>query len=114
MEADPRQPRSDREAGGRIDGIEFAPEHPDEASHKRKPSPGMLKDLARRLQVNLDEVPFVGDSASDIDAARAAGARPVLVRTGKGRRTEGARQSDDDVAIYDDLASFATALIAAH
>ncbi len=101
------------EAGGRIDGIAFAPEHPDAASHKRKPSPGMLKDLARRLQINLDDVSFVGDSASDIEAARAAGARPDLVRTGKGRRTEMER-APDDVAIYDDLAGFATALIAAH
>jgi D-glycero-D-manno-heptose 1,7-bisphosphate phosphatase len=98
------------EVGGRIEGIEFAPEHPDQATEKRKPSPGMLKDLAKRLQLTLDGVPFVGDSLSDIECARAAGARPVLVRTGNGARTE-SEHAPQGVAIYDDLAAFATALL---
>lgn len=95
--------------GGRIDGIEFAPEHPDAATPMRKPAPGMLQDIARRLQVSLEGVPFVGDSASDIVAARAAGARPILVRSGKGRRTE-LEHDIADVPVYDDLASFAAEL----
>ena len=99
------------EFGGRIDGIEFAPEHPDHASDMRKPAPGMLKDLAKRLQVNLDSVCFVGDSASDIEAARAAGARPVLVRTGKGKQAEKTANLDG-VTVYKDLAAFAAAAIA--
>lgn len=100
------------EFGGRIDGIEFAPDHPDQATEMRKPNPGMLKDLAKRLQINLDAVCYVGDSASDIEAARAAGARPVLVRTGKGRKAE--KTADlKDVAVYDDLAAFAAAAISA-
>lgn len=94
------------EVGGRIDGLAFAPEHPDAGSEMRKPQPGMLKDLARRLQVGLDEVPFIGDSPSDIEAARAAGACPVLVRTGQGMRTE--KEHDlGGVEIFDDLAAFA-------
>lgn len=100
------------EHGGRIDGIAFAPEHPDVAGPKRKPSPGMLKDLARRLQVPLDSVPYVGDSESDLAAARAAGARPVLVRTGKGRRTEMSPEAAG-VPVFDDLAAFAADLLAA-
>lgn len=100
------------EAGGRIDGIEFAPEHPDDPTHLRKPNPGMLRDLARRLQVDLDEVCFVGDSTSDLEAARSAGARPVLVRTGKGRRTE-MEHALPGVEVYDNLAGFTAALLAA-
>lgn len=100
------------ELGGRIDGIEFAPEHPDQASEMRKPQPGMLRDLARRLQIKLDGVPFVGDSAIDIEAARAAGATPILVRTGNGARTE-KTQAAAGVAVYDDLAQFVTAWLAA-
>ena len=102
------------EVGGRIDGVFFAPDHPDHASDQRKPAPGMLLDLARRLNLNLETVPAVGDSLRDVEAARAAGAVPVLVRTGNGARTE--RTQEDAlrvVAIYDDLASYATALIAA-
>lgn len=99
-----------RALGGQIEGIAFAPEHPDEASEMRKPAPGMLRDIARRLQVSLDDVPFVGDSASDLLAAKAAGARPVLVRTGKGRHTE-AGHSLPGIPVYDDLAAFAAELL---
>ena len=106
-----RLQRAVAELGGRIDGIEFAPEHPDQASDKRKPAPGMLKDLARRLQINLEGVPFVGDSGSDLEAARAAGARPVLVLTGNGRRTK-EKHSMPDLEIHDDLLSFARTQIA--
>ncbi|MGB0954696.1 MAG: D-glycero-beta-D-manno-heptose 1,7-bisphosphate 7-phosphatase [Panacagrimonas sp.] len=93
------------EHGGHIDAIAFAPEHPDEATQMRKPAPGMLKDLSRRLQFDLAACCFVGDALSDIQAARAAGCRPVLVRTGKGRRTE-AEHALQGVSIHDDLASF--------
>ncbi len=99
------------ELGGRIDGIAFAPEHPDEATEMRKPAPGMLRDIARRLQIGLDGVPFVGDSATDLDAARAAGARPVLVLTGNGIRTRETHGAAD-VEVHDDLLSFARAEIA--
>ncbi|MGQ0620853.1 MAG: D-glycero-beta-D-manno-heptose 1,7-bisphosphate 7-phosphatase [Panacagrimonas sp.] len=100
--------------GGHIDGIAFAPEHPDAPTEMRKPNPGMLRDIARRMQVSLDEVPFVGDSLSDIKAAQAAGARPILVRSGKGRRTESAQgfSGVPTVKVYDDLASFADELLA--
>jgi D-glycero-D-manno-heptose 1,7-bisphosphate phosphatase len=105
-----RLQRAVAEVGGRISGIQFAPDHPDEASEMRKPAPGMLKDLARRLGVSLEGVPFVGDSESDIEAARAAGARPILVLTGKGERTKRKRKSDD-VLVYKDLAEFARTII---
>ncbi|MFP5304704.1 MAG: D-glycero-beta-D-manno-heptose 1,7-bisphosphate 7-phosphatase [Gammaproteobacteria bacterium] len=102
------------ELGGRLDGIAFAPDHPDTPTAMRKPAPGMILDLARRLNINPDLIPVVGDSWRDVEAARAAKARPVLVRTGNGRRTEAEHMTDlRGVAIYDDLAAFASALIAA-
>lgn len=100
------------ELGGRIDGTFFAPDHPDRAGPMRKPAPGMLLDLAKRLGISLEYVPAVGDSIRDVEAARAAGARPVLVRTGNGARTE-KEHALKGVVIYDDLAAFASALIAA-
>lgn len=100
-----------RALGGQVEGIAFAPEHPDDASDMRKPAPGMLRDIARRLQVDLAGVPFVGDSASDLAAAKAAGARPMLVRTGKGRATE-AENELAGITVYDDLAAFAAELLA--
>jgi D-glycero-D-manno-heptose 1,7-bisphosphate phosphatase len=97
--------------GGTIDAIFFCPHGPDEGCGCRKPRPGMLLDIAQRLQIGLEGVPVVGDSLRDIQAARSVGAQPVLVRTGKGERT--LRDHGDelkDVPIYDDLASLAFAL----
>ncbi len=100
------------EVGGRIDGFFFAPDHPQRASDQRKPGAGMLLDLAKRLGRTLDDVPVVGDSLRDIEAARTAGALPVLVRTGNGRRTE-AEHSEalSGVAVYDSLGAFVVALL---
>jgi len=100
------------ELGGRIDAMAFSPEAPEQASEMRKPAPGMLRDLARRLGSSLEGVWFIGDSATDLKAARAAGAKAVLVRTGKGRKTESAGVHAG-VSIYDDLASAVSALLAA-
>lgn len=45
------------------------------SSDRRKPNPGMILDLARRLNYPLSEVIFVGDRNSDQQAAQAAGVR---------------------------------------
>ncbi len=101
-----RLQRALAELGGRIDGIEYAPETPENATQMRKPAPGMLRDLSQRLGVSLQGVPFVGDSSGDLQAAAAAGARPVLVLTGNGERTKKAH-SADDLEVYPNLAAFA-------
>ncbi|MGB1581755.1 MAG: D-glycero-beta-D-manno-heptose 1,7-bisphosphate 7-phosphatase [Nevskiales bacterium] len=100
------------ELGGRIDGIFFCPHPPEAQCDCRKPAPGLLLDIERRLQVSLNNVPFVGDSLRDLQAAAAAGARPVLVRTGNGAQSEDqARQQFPDLAVYDDLSATAAALL---
>ena len=98
-----------REAGGEIDRVVWCPHHPDDGCDCRKPRPGLLHRLAEYYGIGLDAVPVVGDSARDLEAARAVGARPVLVRTGNGRRTE-AEGAAGDAEVYDDLAAAAAAL----
>lgn len=100
-----------RQKGGEIDALLFCPHAPDFGCACRKPRPGMFNELARRLKVNLNGIPSVGDSLRDLEAARAAGAQPVLVRTGKGVETLDAIQQGDDAAlrqvpVFDDLAAF--------
>ena len=107
-----RLQRALAELGGRIDAIAFAPEAPEQASAMRKPAPGMLLDFAKRLSLNLETVPVVGDSFRDIEAARAAKARPILVSTGNGKRTQQERAKDlAGVAVFDDLAAVAADLL---
>jgi len=73
--------------GGAIDSIFICPHGPDDGCLCRKPRPGMLLDIARRYDVDLRNVPSVGDSLRDLQAAAAAGCQPWLVLTGNGRET---------------------------
>ena len=99
-------------AGGHISRIVACPHGPDDACDCRKPKPGMLEQLARHFDTSLEGVPVVGDSLRDLEAAEAVGARPILVRSGKGQRTEAALpERFARVAVYDDLAAVARALI---
>ena len=100
------------EAGGHISRIVFCPHGPNEGCDCRKPRPGLLEQLAKHFDTSLAGVPVVGDALRDLEAAAAAGARPVLVRSGKGRKTEAALpERFAGVAVYDDLAAAARALI---
>ena len=95
--------------GGRLDPIMYSPAGPGSDDPRRKPNPGMLLDIAHHCGIPLDGVPFVGDSWRDIEAARSAGAKPVLVRTGYGRETEHRASDLAGVEVHDDLAAFVDA-----
>ncbi|MGE0277988.1 MAG: D-glycero-beta-D-manno-heptose 1,7-bisphosphate 7-phosphatase [Nitrospiraceae bacterium] len=97
--------------GGRIESIFYCPHVADDKCSCRKPRPGLLLEVAKRLDVDLEGVPFIGDTSEDIEAARAAGARPILLRTGRGMETEESCAGCADVEVYDDLADAASALI---
>ncbi len=72
----------------------------------------MLEQLARHFDTSLAGVPVIGDALRDLEAAAAVGARPILVRTGKGRMTEAALpERFAGAAVYDDLNAAAAALI---
>lgn len=95
--------------GGYIEAIFYCPHGPDEHCDCRKPKPGMLIEAGQRLKANLQETIMVGDTERDIQAAQAAGAQGVLVRTGKGEWTE--KKLKTAVNVYADLAEFSKQLI---
>jgi D-glycero-D-manno-heptose 1,7-bisphosphate phosphatase len=99
--------RAVSQAGGRIDAFFFCPHAADSACECRKPKPGMLLEIARRFNVSLSDTYMVGDSARDVEAAAAAGARPVLVLTGKGRKTQDDGALPAGTEVFPDLAAFA-------
>ncbi|MEE1942103.1 HAD-IIIA family hydrolase [Streptomyces sp. TRM 70361] len=57
------------------------PHGPGDGCACRKPAPGLVLDAARRLGVAPAECVVIGDIGADMGAARAAGARGVLVPT---------------------------------
>lgn len=97
--------------GGEIDGIFYCPHGPDDVCGCRKPKPGLLLDIKARFNTVMQDVPVVGDSLRDLQAARAVGAKPILVRTGKGQRTIAKAEGLDGVPIYDDLSAFVDDLL---
>jgi D-glycero-D-manno-heptose 1,7-bisphosphate phosphatase len=92
--------------GASVDGIFYCPHGPEANCICRKPKPGMLYQIARQFDIDLSQTPMVGDNISDIQAARIANAKPVLVRTGQGEYTMQHFVEALDVPVYDDLAHF--------
>jgi len=94
--------------GAKVDAIFYCPHGPDDHCDCRKPRPGLFTRAAESLAVDLAGVPAIGDSFRDLEAARAVGACPVLVRTGKGERTiaKNTQQlADWNMPIFDDLSA---------
>jgi D-glycero-D-manno-heptose 1,7-bisphosphate phosphatase len=75
----------------------------------RKPAPGLVLRAAAELGVPAERCAVVGDIGADVDAARAAGARPILVPTPATRRAEVAAAPE----VADDLGSAVDLLLAA-
>lgn len=81
--------------GAYIDGLYLCPHHPDSGFPGevpglkgecacRKPATGLLEQAAADLNVDLSRSWMVGDSTADVECARRAGMRSVLVATGEG------------------------------
>ena len=75
--------------GGRIDAIFFCPHAADEHCHCRKPASGLFEQIGERYNVELKDVPVVGDSQRDLQAGASVGCEPHLVFTGKGAKYRG-------------------------
>jgi D-glycero-D-manno-heptose 1,7-bisphosphate phosphatase len=80
-------------AGAQLDGIYYCPHHPEgplpaytRVCDCRKPRPGMLRQAAADLDLDLAASWVVGDRRMDVAAAHAVGARAALVKTGYGAR----------------------------
>ncbi len=80
-----------------VDALYLCPHHPDQgfageiAALKmecdcRKPKPGLILRACAEMNIDRSRSFFVGDSGRDMRAAREAGVRSVLVRTGEGSR----------------------------
>lgn len=93
--------------GASVDWINYSPYLHETPC--RKPNAGMYQSIAWRFGLNsLADVPVVGDSWRDLQAALSVGARPILVRTGKGAQTESQHAevlSENSIPVVNDLAA---------
>ena len=106
-------------AGAPLLDIVYCPHHPTEglgpwrtACACRKPGAGLLHAAARLHGLDLGACWLVGDALRDVQAARSAGTRSILVRTGKGAGEEArVRANDPRTLVEDDLAQAAAAIL---
>jgi D-glycero-D-manno-heptose 1,7-bisphosphate phosphatase len=108
------------QAGGEIAGVFFCPHLPGAGCDCRKPATGLIQAMEKELGLSARNAFFVGDSLKDLQAARAFGARPVLVKTGKGEQTLAVLESSNpgvdralDIPVYADLAAASRGILAA-
>jgi D-glycero-D-manno-heptose 1,7-bisphosphate phosphatase len=90
--------------GGRIDAVFYCPHAPEAGCACRKPQPGMLQSALARFAATAAQVPVIGDSLRDLQAAAAIGAQSVLVQTGNGRETLARGEVPADTVVVEDLA----------
>jgi D-glycero-D-manno-heptose 1,7-bisphosphate phosphatase len=100
------------QVGGRIDAIFFCPHTSADNCACRKPKPGMLIEISNRFNTNLSGVPAIGDALRDLQAAVAVGAKPMLVLTGKGKKTAIDPELPVGTLIFPDLAAAVAHLLA--
>ncbi len=101
------------DGGARIDAYYYCPHHPEGSVARyrqqcdcRKPAGGLIERAARDLGLDPQRSVLVGDAWSDVAAARAAGARAVLV--GNGGASFRVRRGPDPDATVDHLAAAAS------
>jgi D,D-heptose 1,7-bisphosphate phosphatase len=93
-----------RERGAHIDRFYYCPHHPTDGQGKylqvcdcRKPAAGMLIRAAEEMNIDLGRSYLIGDMVKDMEAARRAGVKAVLVRTGHGGKVLSDETTLDDV-----------------
>ncbi len=100
------------QVGARIDAVFYCPHTADSNCHCRKPKTGMLEEIAARYGLgDLGDVPSVGDSLRDLQAAAVLGAQPYLVLTGKGMKTRATGGLPEGTIVLPDLAAVVAELV---
>lgn len=97
--------------GGRIDAVFYCPHAADSQCECRKPRIGLFKQIAERFHADLAGVPAIGDSLRDLQAAVEAGCQPILVETGKGKKTLDGGELPKGTLIFPNLAEAVDAIL---
>ena len=74
-----------RRGGGVIDAVYVCPHVDADGCECRKPKPGLIRQAVAASGIVAEQTLFVGDTARDLEAARAAGVAAVLVLSGRGQ-----------------------------
>ena len=93
------------QVGGRIDAIFISPQSNIEKYNCGKSLITMFEEIALRFGADLNNVPIVGDELRYLRAAEFVGAIPIIVLTGKEKKTKNAKSLPKDAKSFAGLAS---------
>ena len=94
-----------------IDYIAYCPHHPLDSCTCRKPKKGLFDQISNYYCDSLLDIPYVGDTFKDINAALAYGLSPVLVLSGKVSLAEfNSSPFAGAVPVYADLLDFVNSI----
>ena len=92
--------------GGQLAGIYFCPHIPEGNCLCRKPKPGLLHLIAEDFPKVFKETSMVGDNLRDIQVAKAAGCRPILIGKNNDNNKITSRKWLKDVPIFKNLSAY--------
>ncbi len=85
----------------KIDAFYYCTAHPDFNSEEecqcRKPSPQMIFEAAKVYEIDLSLSYLIGDAKTDIEAAKNAGCKSILIKTGYGKESFNALLSENNL-----------------
>ncbi len=93
-----------KKAGGHIAAVYYCPHVNEDNCDCRKPKSKMAEDIGRQFSVDLNNVPGIGDSLRDLQAFANVGCQPMLVLTGKGKKTLAEGKLPDNTLVFNNLA----------
>jgi D,D-heptose 1,7-bisphosphate phosphatase len=100
-----------RASGAHIDDFRYCPHHPDgkipgyaKVCDCRKPAPGMIESILREWPVDRQASFLIGDKPSDLEAAKRACIRAILVGPNVLRDVESALNGCDELELFDGCA----------
>ena len=108
-----------KQDGATVDAYYYCPHHPEHGQGEyrrecscRKPLPGMILQAAVDLDIDLASSFMIGDKRVDVQAGKAAGCMPILVRTGYGADEE--HKVISEVPVFDNLLAAAEMIVHLH
>ena len=97
------------ESGARVDAVYYCPHTSDENCSCRKPRPGLLEAAAQDWRLDLTRSILIGDSESDLQAARVSNCRAIFFASHKhdSESLRGRAQWDTEVPQVNDTSKLA-------
>lgn len=105
-----------RQQGGQLDAVYMCPHKPQDGCSCRKPKPGLFRQAARELSLDMRRSWMIGDAWSDLQAGQSAGVRhAILLRTGRGavQLLEPPPKEITGHLVFDNLSQALAAILAA-